>query len=164
MDTDTLFLTPVEDVWDHFYKMNSSQMAALAPEHEEPNVAWYNRFAKHPYYGKLGKAAFIHFLLDGNLLFYFLGVNSGVMLMNLTKMRAFRWKEYVIPIYKKFKLKITWGDQDIINIIFHYHPGKNLFLLLLCNFDIGTIVQIILQQSCPLPIDLIIIFFLSGRH
>ncbi|XP_045473386.1 glucoside xylosyltransferase 1 [Harmonia axyridis] len=105
MDTDTLFLTPVEDVWDHFYKMNSSQMAALAPEHEEPNVAWYNRFAKHPYYGKLG-------------------VNSGVMLMNLTKMRAFRWSEYVVPIYKKFKLKITWGDQDIINIIFHYHPGK----------------------------------------
>lgn len=110
MDTDTLFLTPVENVWEHFHKMNSSQMAALAPEHEDPNVAWYNRFAKHPYYGKLG-------------------VNSGVMLMNLTRMRAFKWSEYVVPIYKKYKLKITWGDQDIINIIFHYHPGWLFYTL-----------------------------------
>lgn len=29
-------------------------MAALAPEHEDPNVGWYNRFARHPYYGPLG--------------------------------------------------------------------------------------------------------------
>lgn len=105
VDTDTLFLTPVESVWAYFGKFNKTQMAALAPEHEDPNVGWYNRFAKHPYYGKLG-------------------VNSGVMLMNLTRMRAFQWTEYVVPIYRKFKLHITWGDQDIINIIFHYHPGR----------------------------------------
>ncbi|ENN74847.1 hypothetical protein D910_01416 [Dendroctonus ponderosae] len=105
MDTDTLFLTPVESIWRYFNKFNASQMAALAPEHEDPAIAWYNRFAKHPYYGKLG-------------------VNSGVMLMNLTRMRLFKWTEYVVPIYKKYKLHITWGDQDIINIIFHYHPGK----------------------------------------
>lgn len=43
--------------------------------------------------------------------------------MNLTRMRLFKWTEYVIPIYKKYKMHITWGDQDIINIIFHYHPG-----------------------------------------
>ncbi|GLH01971.1 Uncharacterized protein GBIM_08026 [Gryllus bimaculatus] len=105
VDTDTLFLGPVENVWRHFEKMNSSQIAALAPEHEDPNTGWYNRFARHPYYGKLG-------------------VNSGVMLMNLTRMRAFQWTAYVIPIYKEYKLKITWGDQDIINIIFHFHPEK----------------------------------------
>jgi len=52
------------------------------------------------------------------------GVNSGVMLMNLTRMRAFSWTDYVVPIYKEYKLKITWGDQDIINIIFHFHPGN----------------------------------------
>lgn len=107
VDTDVLFLTPVETVWSHFSKMNASQMVALAPEHEEPNVGWYNRFARHPYYGELG-------------------VNSGVMLMNLTRMRKFQWVEYVIPIYEKYKLQITFGDQDIINIIFHYHPGNHL--------------------------------------
>ncbi|XP_008548664.1 glucoside xylosyltransferase 1 [Microplitis demolitor] len=105
VDTDTLFLAPPELVWDEFKKMNSTQLAALSPEHEDPNTGWYNRFAKHPYYGKLG-------------------VNSGVMLMNLTRMREFRWTDYVIPIHKEYRLKITWGDQDIINIIFHYHPER----------------------------------------
>ncbi|XP_012286010.1 glucoside xylosyltransferase 1 [Orussus abietinus] len=105
MDTDTLFLAPPEIIWDEFKKMNSSQLAALSPEHEDPHTGWYNRFARHPYYGKLG-------------------VNSGVMLMNLTRMREFRWTDYVVPIHKEYRLKITWGDQDIINIIFHYHPEK----------------------------------------
>lgn len=45
------------------------------------------------------------------------------MLMNLTKMRTFKWTKYVVPIYKKYKLQITWGDQDIINIIFSFYPG-----------------------------------------
>ncbi|KAJ8688260.1 hypothetical protein QAD02_024055 [Eretmocerus hayati] len=105
VDTDTLFLAPPELVWDKFKEMNKTQFAALSPESEDPNTGWYNRFAKHPFYGKLG-------------------VNSGVMLMNLTRMREFRWMQYVIPIYQEYKLKIIWGDQDIINIIFHYHPER----------------------------------------
>ncbi|XP_068206791.1 glucoside xylosyltransferase 1-like [Palaemon carinicauda] len=105
VDTDVLFLAPLEELWKHFSAMNSSQMAAMAPEHEDLATGWYNRFAKHPYYGRLG-------------------VNSGVMLMNLTRLRKFGWEDYVIPIYKHYKLSITWGDQDIINIIFHYHPDK----------------------------------------
>ncbi|XP_042232535.1 glucoside xylosyltransferase 1-like [Homarus americanus] len=105
VDTDVVFLAPLEELWSHFYKMNSSHMAAMAPEHEDLATGWYNRFAKHPYYGKLG-------------------VNSGVMLMNLTRLRKFGWEEYVVPIYRHYKLSITWGDQDIINIIFHYHPDK----------------------------------------
>nr|CAH7721528.1 unnamed protein product [Callosobruchus chinensis] len=126
MDSDTLFLTPVETVWEHFHKFNATQMAALVPEHEDPNVGWYNRFAKHPYYGKLGVQGLIYET-------FLTGVNSGVMLMNLTRMRAFQWKEYVVPIYKKYKLKITWGDQDIINIIFHYHPDK--LYIYSCRFN-----------------------------
>lgn len=105
VDTDTLFLSPLRLIWKHFGEMNSSQMAALAFEHEDPNTGWYNRFAHHPFYGPYG-------------------VNSGVMLMNLTRMREFHWEDYVVPIYKEFKLRITWGDQDIINIIFHYYPHK----------------------------------------
>lgn len=55
VDTDTIFLNNVEDVWRHFSLMNSTQLAAMVPEHEDLNVGWYNRFAKHPYYGKLGE-------------------------------------------------------------------------------------------------------------
>lgn len=46
------------------------------------------------------------------------------MLMHLAKMREFRWGDYLSPILTKFKLNLTWGDQDIINIIFSYYPGK----------------------------------------
>lgn len=50
------------------------------------------------------------------------------MLMNLTKMREFKWVDYMGPILTKFKLNLTWGDQDIINIIFHYHPGTLIYI------------------------------------
>ncbi|CAH0390577.1 unnamed protein product [Bemisia tabaci] len=103
VDTDTLFLTPLTNIWKHFSLMNSTQLAALAPEGEDENVGWYNRFAQHPYPGRLG-------------------LNSGVMLMNLTRMRTMGWTKYLAPIYEEFKHKLTWGDQDIINIIFSYHP------------------------------------------
>lgn len=86
--------------------MNQSQMAAMAPEHEDYSAGWYNRFAKHPFVEPLG-------------------VNSGVMLMNLTRMRAFDWQSHLAPTYEKYKLEIVWGDQDIINIIFHFNLGKD---------------------------------------
>lgn len=73
VDTDILFLRPVEDIWRFLSGFNSSHVAAMAPEHEEPRIGWYNRFARHPYHGRTG-------------------VNSGVMLMNLTRIRAKHFK------------------------------------------------------------------------
>uniref|UniRef100_A0A3P8N7F9 Glucoside xylosyltransferase 1 n=1 Tax=Astatotilapia calliptera TaxID=8154 RepID=A0A3P8N7F9_ASTCA len=95
-------------------EFNSRQLAAMAPEHEEPRIGWYNRFARHPYYGKTG-------------------INSGVMLMNMTRLRekffkndmttvTLKWEEMLMPLLQKYKLNITWGDQDLLNIIFHHNP------------------------------------------
>ncbi|KAF4114712.1 glucoside xylosyltransferase 1 [Onychostoma macrolepis] len=114
VDTDVLFLQPVELIWDMLTHFNSTQLVAMAPEHEEPRIAWYSRFSRHPYHGKTG-------------------INSGVMLMNLTRMRMtqfkndmtsvdLHWDELLMPLLQKYKLNITWGDQDLINIIFHYNP------------------------------------------
>ncbi|XP_034031354.1 glucoside xylosyltransferase 1-like [Thalassophryne amazonica] len=114
VDTDILFLQPVESIWSLLSHFNSSHLAAMAPEHEEPRIGWYNRFARHPYYGKTG-------------------INSGVMLMNMTRLRAksfkndmttvaLRWEEILMPLLQKYKLNITWGDQDLLNIIFHHNP------------------------------------------
>ncbi|XP_039988459.1 glucoside xylosyltransferase 1-like isoform X3 [Xiphias gladius] len=114
VDTDILFLQSVEDIWTLLSQFNSSHLAAMAPEHEEPRIGWYNRFARHPYYGKTG-------------------INSGVMLMNMTRLRekrfkndmttvALRWEEILMPLLQKYKLNITWGDQDLLNIIFHHNP------------------------------------------
>ncbi|XP_053497210.1 glucoside xylosyltransferase 1 isoform X1 [Ictalurus furcatus] len=119
VDTDILFLQPVEQIWNFLSQFNSTHMAAMAPEHEEPRIAWYNRFARHPYYGETG-------------------VNSGVMLMNMTRIRAkrfkndmttvhLRWTDLLMPLLQKYKLNITWGDQDLLNIIFHYNP-ESLFV------------------------------------
>lgn len=73
VDSDILFLQPVDRLWAFLPQFNSSQLAAMAPEHEEPRIAWYNRFARHPFYGRTG-------------------INSGVMLMNMTRMRNVYFK------------------------------------------------------------------------
>ncbi|CAF0713883.1 unnamed protein product [Brachionus calyciflorus] len=105
VDTDVLFITGLEQIWSHFENFNSTQLAALAPEHEEANMGWYNRFARHPYYGKLG-------------------LNSGVMLMNLTRMREFEFVNKIYPLYQIYKYNITWGDQCLLNILFKFHPDR----------------------------------------
>lgn len=37
-----------------------------------------------------------------------------------------------MPLLKKYKLNITWGDQDLLNIIFFHNPGNHLISLILC--------------------------------
>uniref|UniRef100_A0A1A8F639 UDP-D-xylose:beta-D-glucoside alpha-1,3-D-xylosyltransferase n=2 Tax=Nothobranchius korthausae TaxID=1143690 RepID=A0A1A8F639_9TELE len=114
VDTDVLFLRPMDDIWRLLKAFNSTQLAAMAPEHEVPKIGWYSRFARHPFYGVTG-------------------VNSGVMLMNLTRIRSrlfkngmipsgLSWDDLLHPLYQKYKNHITWGDQDLLNIIFHYNP------------------------------------------
>ncbi|XP_069759206.1 glucoside xylosyltransferase 1-like isoform X2 [Narcine bancroftii] len=119
VDTDVLFLSPIDDMWAFFEDFNQTQIAGMAPEHDEPRIGWYNRFARHPYYGKTG-------------------VNSGVMLMNMSRIRKkyfkndmttarLKWEDLLLPLFKKYKLNITWGDQDLLNIVFHYNP-ESLFI------------------------------------
>uniref|UniRef100_A0A8C1ZUY8 Glucoside xylosyltransferase 1b n=1 Tax=Cyprinus carpio TaxID=7962 RepID=A0A8C1ZUY8_CYPCA len=92
VDTEVLLLQPVELIW-----------TSMTLEHKKPWIAWYSRFSRHPYYGKTG-------------------INSGVMLMNLTRMRITHFNlrlEGQTPIFflymRKYKLNIIWGDQDLIN-------------------------------------------------
>lgn len=87
VDSDILFLQPVDLLWRFLSDFNSSQLAAMAPEHEEPRIAWYNRFARHPFYGRTG-------------------INSGVMLMNLTRMRSMFFK---VRLYRC----ITFSDHKM---------------------------------------------------
>lgn len=110
MDTDTLVVSPLEHLWKHFNNFNQSHLAALVPEGEVLSLNWYNRFARHPYYGKLG-------------------LNSGVMLMDLKKLRDMDFEEKIIAIYKQYRSVITWGDQDLLNIFFHQYPGITKMLI-----------------------------------
>jgi len=56
VDTDILFLRPLEDIWKFFDQFTDSHIAALAPEHEEPTASWYARFARHPYVPPYGQS------------------------------------------------------------------------------------------------------------
>lgn len=102
VDTDILFLRPLDELWSLFDRFKPEQLAALAPEGEVAALNWYKRFAEHPYVQPLG-------------------VNSGVMLMDLRKMRAARWRERMLAYRGRYK-SIPWGDQDLINIFFAESP------------------------------------------
>ncbi|CAF1506304.1 unnamed protein product [Adineta ricciae] len=104
-DTDTLFLTNVRNLWRHFRKFNTTQLAALTPEHEDLSKGWYNQYASHPYYGSMG-------------------LNSGVMLMNLTRMREVDMISKLMNIFDEFHLYIRYGDQCLLNIYFHSYPEQ----------------------------------------
>lgn len=105
VDTDILFLSSIEGIWKHFNNFTALQSTGLAPEHEDYATGWYNRFARHPYYEPLG-------------------VNSGVMLMNLTRLRHLNWQPKIFEYYKTYKYQIVYGDQDLINIYFHFHADE----------------------------------------
>lgn len=85
VDTDILFLQPVENIYALLSHFNTNHLAAMAPEHEEPRIGWYNRFARHPYYGKTG-------------------INSGVMLMNMTRIRKKFFEVKVLKLRENHNL------------------------------------------------------------
>jgi len=130
VDTDVVFLAPVEDLWLKLNDFNATQLATMAAEHEHTNVAWYSRFARHPYYGSTG-------------------INSGIMLMNMTRMRTSKfknnlspptrsadlmsWSDMLLPLLQKYNRNITWGDQDLLNIIFHFNP--EMLMELPCDWN-----------------------------
>ena len=62
VDTDVLFVRPLDDMWAFWKQFNSTQLAGVAPEHEPSGAGagWYNRFARHPYYGELGTLSSKH--------------------------------------------------------------------------------------------------------
>jgi UDP-xylose:glucoside alpha-1,3-xylosyltransferase len=51
------------------------------------------------------------------------GLNSGVMLMRMDRMRQVEWSDQMWPIYTQYKHNLTWGDQDVLNVIFSQHRG-----------------------------------------
>ncbi|ODM99185.1 Glucoside xylosyltransferase 2 [Orchesella cincta] len=115
LDVDTLVVGNLRKVWSEFRNMGSSQAVGIAPEHEVSSIGWYNRFAQHPFYPPLG-------------------LNTGVMLMNLTRLRhGFEWEAAILKSYKRFKNQIVFGDQDLLNIVFYHHPDA--VYLLPCYYN-----------------------------
>lgn len=103
VDNDVLFVNPVEDFWRMFASMNEWQMAGMAPGTEHKWNSHYPRFAKHPFVKPFG-------------------LNAGVLLMNLTRMRTFGLERRVEELRREFGEKLVYKDQDLLNIVFARHP------------------------------------------
>ncbi|XP_022235761.1 glucoside xylosyltransferase 2-like isoform X1 [Limulus polyphemus] len=118
LDTDVLFLRPPEEFWEHFSRMNKRQMMGLTVETELPGQGWYPRHVR------------------GFPIYRDQGVNGGVWLMNLTKLRSSLWSGRIVKIYQFFKGHIKFGDQDIVSIYFHYYPDD--LYLYPCEWNFRT--------------------------
>lgn len=114
VDTDVLFLRPIDDAWHLFERFAPEQLAALVPETESHEDSWYRRFAQHPYFAPFG-------------------LNTGFELMDLAKMRERRWRERLAEAAARYAGKTTWVDQDLQNILFHDAPEQ--LLLLSCDWN-----------------------------
>ena len=55
VDTDIVFLSPVEELWSYFKKLNSSHLAGMVMNSETPHVGFFVEIAKHPYYSTTGR-------------------------------------------------------------------------------------------------------------
>lgn len=111
IDTDALVLSDLKILWDKFQLFNDSQLLGVVPEAEHASLTSYNDEIGYPYYGKVG-------------------INAGVMLMNLTRMRTFGFTEKLYPIFKEYSKSLKWGDQCLLNILFHSYSG-NMFARIL---------------------------------
>jgi len=104
IDTDVIFMRPPEDLWSFFDDFSPSHIAAMAGGGGDFYRSEKN---KVPYYGERG-------------------LNSGILLMHLDRMRAIPgwWLGTTIAIHDEYKERTRVGDQDILNILFSFHPEK----------------------------------------
>ncbi|KAH6926635.1 hypothetical protein HPB50_020834 [Hyalomma asiaticum] len=98
-----VFVHPVEDLWRMFYSMNDHQMVGMAPEKENTSSNVYRKGSPQPFVKPFG-------------------VNSDVLLMNLTRMRAFGFESRLARINERIKNVKLSRFQDALNILFALHP------------------------------------------
>ncbi len=48
--------------------------------------------------------------------------------MDLKGLRTAQWKEKMVEYFNVYRWNTTWGDQDLINIFFHFFPGTVLLI------------------------------------
>ena len=127
VDYDVLFLRPVIQLWHEFDTFEPQQSVGLVREQEKENMLGYDFFAKHPYPVPAG-------------------LNSGVMLMHLERMRLLPWSCVISRIFDVYRKQLLFGDQDILNIFFFFHPSSLHLLPCSFNYRIDNCNNV---NSCP---------------
>ena len=130
VDSDTLILVDILELWNVFEtQFTSNTIAAMAGEHELTSEhAYYKNQAQHPYYDKG-----VH------------GLNSGVLLLDLRKLRLNPWEEE-LEMYRQL-YSLQFYDQDLLNIYFGIHPER--LVLLSCEWNYRHDHCFFSKQHCP---------------
>ncbi|CAH8452680.1 unnamed protein product [Dicrocoelium dendriticum] len=104
VDSDTLFNYDIHDLWDHFERFNKLQLIALAWEQQSRDPD-----CKHLINGPIPPT----------------GVNGGVVLMHLKRMRTKGWKEMRNTALSSILMergKLSQGEQDVYNTLIRLYP------------------------------------------
>ena len=129
VDTDTIFLHDVEELWRYFSMFNSTQLAAHVYEHFDTKKSWYSKSARFKFVEPYG-------------------INAGVMLMNMTRIRNVNdWDKKLVDVRTQNRNNIKWADQDILNIFFAHHP--ELLFILPCRWNYRTEFCRYGEDWCP---------------
>jgi len=107
MDADSLILSNLTEFWMHFNSMNESQLIAATPATERGMTSWYQKRPQFPHYGERG-------------------LNTGITLMNLTRMRQVNFQELIFQVREKYEAvrPEETGDQFLQNILYNSYPGN----------------------------------------
>lgn len=126
LNPESIFLSPPHETFKLLRHFKRTQIAGLAAE-EKGSV--YDSKKGHPFYGANG-------------------INSGVMLMNLKKMRENNWQKEMQQILAEYHSKALYGDQDLINIYFNSRPNEVYDLP--CDYNFRT-DQCDKSSACATP-------------
>jgi UDP-xylose:glucoside alpha-1,3-xylosyltransferase len=99
---ESIFLAPPHETFMLLRHFKKGEMVGMARE-EDNSV--YNEKKGHPYYGTYG-------------------INSGILLMDLKKMRESDWEKDIQELFIENHKKASYGDQDLLNIYLNTRPNN----------------------------------------
>ncbi|KAL3240196.1 hypothetical protein MRX96_047964, partial [Rhipicephalus microplus] len=103
VSTEMVFVHPVEDIWRMFYSMTDQEMVGMAPEMESIDRNLYLSTSLQPFVEPFG-------------------VNSHLLLMNLTRMRANGFERRLNESARELKNVTISPVEDALNIFFARNP------------------------------------------
>jgi len=106
-DTDIIYMKSLQYLWSEFHHFEDSMIAGLIPEYKN---SFYQRRDYNP-------SAY----------------NSGIMLMNLTRMREVDWSRKIGMTAKLYLKKAQWADQ--VGCISYLICRWQIFHIV-CNFNL----------------------------
>ncbi|KAK7067390.1 hypothetical protein SK128_006305 [Halocaridina rubra] len=126
-DTDAYFMQPPELMWDLFKNFDHRQVIGVTA-HLFQYTPPFNAF---PVFG-------------------FTGLNSGVLLLNLTRIRNFPngWIKSIKDIINNYKNKYHVLDQDILNILLSKDNAKYAYEVP-CEWNYMFIMCNYVRNTCP---------------